>query len=129
MICVIDASAAVEIVLRKSNAIDMINRIIASEKVIAPALFYTETGNTFRKYIKGGYLEKDQGVKLFKDSLKIVDEITDIALLIDEAVNESIRLDHSVYDMLYLVLARRNGAKLLTCDKKMQALYNALIEK
>jgi predicted nucleic acid-binding protein len=33
-----------------------------------------------------------------------------------EALNEAIRLDYSAYDMLYLILARNNGAVLLTCD-------------
>jgi predicted nucleic acid-binding protein len=27
--------------------------------------------------------------------------------------------DHPIYDMVYLVLARRNNAKLLTMDKKL----------
>ena len=126
MICVVDSSAAVEIVLRKSGAIDLINRIMAADKVIAPALFYAETGNVFRKYIQGGFLEKEQGISLYRTALLIVDEFTDIAELNKEAVHEAIRLKHSVYDLLYVVLARRNGAKLLTCDKKLQALYSSL---
>jgi len=122
MICVIDSSAAVEIVLKKNGAVDLINRIMAADKVIAPALFYAETGNVFRKYIQGGFLEKEQGIALYLTAIRIVDEFADIAELNDEAVHEAIRLNHSVYDLLYLVLARRNGAKLLTCDKKLQAL-------
>ena len=30
-------------------------------------------------------------------------------------------LDHSVYDMIYLVLARRNNATLLTMDQRLVA--------
>jgi predicted nucleic acid-binding protein len=33
-----------------------------------------------------------------------------------EALNEAMRLGYSVYDMLYLILARRTGAILLTLD-------------
>jgi len=122
MICVVDSSAAVEIVLKKSGAVDLINRIIVADRVIAPALFYAETGNVFRKYIQGGFLDQEQGMKLYRTAIGIVDEFADIAELNEEAVREAIRLSHSVYDLLYLVLARRNGAKLLTCDKKLQAL-------
>jgi len=125
MICVIDSSAAVEIALRKSGAVDLINRIMAADKVIAPALFYAETGNVFRKYIQGDFLDKEQGIALYRTAIRIVDEYADIAALIEEAVHEAIRLNHSVYDLLYLILARRNGAKLLTCDKKLQALYSS----
>jgi len=125
MICVIDASAAVEIVLKKSGAIDLINRIMVADKVIAPALFYAEVGNVFRKYIQGGFLDKEQGIQLYRTAIHMVDEFADIETLSEEAVHEAIRVRHDVYDMLYMILARRNGAKLLTCDKKLQELYSS----
>jgi len=125
MICVIDASAAIEIVLKKTGAIDLINRIMATEKVIAPTLFYAEAGNVFRKYIQGGFLEKEKGISLYRTSIQIVDDFVELSTLSEEAVFEAIRLNHPVYDLYYLILARRNGAKLLTCDKKLTALYEA----
>ena len=39
-----------------------------------------------------------------------------------EALIESVRVKHSVYNMLYLTLARREGATLLTLDKKLLTL-------
>ena len=118
MICVIDASAAVEVVMKKSGAIDLINRLMAAEKTIAPTLFYAEAGNAFRKYVQGNHIDETQGLACYRAAIQIVDEFAEIKILIDEAVVEAIRLNHSVYDMLYLILARRNGAKLLTCDKR-----------
>jgi len=123
MICVIDASAAIEIVLKKSGATDLINRIMVAEKVIAPALFYAETGNVFRKYIQGGFIEKEQGISLYRTAIQIVDDFTELYTLNEEAFHEAVRLNHPVYDLYYLVLARRNAAKLLTCDKKLASLY------
>ena len=123
MICVLDSSAAVEIVLIKSDSIDLINRIMAADKVIAPTLFYAEVGNVFQKYVRGKFLEKEQGIELFRTAIRIVDEFMDIESLIEEATSEAIRLNHDVYDLLYMILARRNGAKLLTCDKKLKELY------
>jgi len=123
MICVIDSSAAVEIVMRKPGAIDLINRIMAAEKVIAPDLFYAEIGNVFSKYVRGEYIKKEEGLELYRTAIDIVDEFVDIATINEEAVNEAIRLNHDVYDVLFMVLARRHGAKLLTCDKKLQELY------
>jgi predicted nucleic acid-binding protein len=32
------------------------------------------------------------------------------------------KLNHPVYDMLYLILARRNSAPLLTRDKKLKGV-------
>jgi len=127
MICVLDASAAVEIVLKKSNAVDLINRIMTAEKVIAPALLYAEVGNVFRKYVQGGFLSIEKAANLYRTSCQIVDEYIEIDELSEEAFFEAIRINHSVYDLYYLVLARRNGAKLLTCDKKLSDLYSSLV--
>jgi len=125
LICVIDANASLEIALKRDGAIDLINRIFAADKVIAPTLFFAETGNAIRKYVQGGFFDEEQGVDLFKTAIQTVDEFVGIETLIDEAVHEAIRLKHDVYDLLYLVLARRNGAKLLTCDKKLNELYGS----
>lgn len=129
MICVLDASASVEIILKRNKAADLISFIINAEKVIAPSLFYAETGNVFRKYVQGGFFEQERGLTLYRESIRLVDEFIDIAVLNEEAVSEAMRLNHSVYDVMYMILARRNGAKLLTCDKVLQQLYNSEIEK
>ena len=123
MICVIDANAAAEIVLERDAAVDLINRIFAAEKVIAPSLFCAEIANTFRKYVQGGYFDAERGADLYREAIRVVDEFVDVAQLSEEAFFEALRHKHSAYDMFYLVLARRNGAKLLTCDKRLQGLY------
>ena len=125
MICVVDANAAAEIVLERAAAVDLINRIFVADKVIAPSLFYAETANTFRKYVQGGFLDVEDGTELFRKAIQIVDEFVDIAELSEEAFLEAVRMKHTAYDMLYFVLARRNGAKLLTLDKRLQQLYSA----
>ena len=38
------------------------------------------------------------------------------------ASTESVRLEHSSYDLFYLILARREGATLFTIDRKLQDL-------
>ena len=37
-------------------------------------------------------------------------------------LSEAIRVDHSLYDMLYFVLARRTSSTLLTCDRRLAKL-------
>lgn len=59
----------------------------------------------------------------------LVDEFIDIAENNEEALHEAIRIDHSCYDLLYFTLARRQGATLMTLDKKLKTLAeNAGIE-
>jgi predicted nucleic acid-binding protein len=62
------------------------------------------------------YINKDECIKLLELSVNLVDEFVLIDRDYAEALNEAIRLDYSAYDMLYLILARNNGAVLLTCD-------------
>ena len=42
-----------------------------------------------------------------------------------EALHAAARNNHPVYDMLYLVVARRNAATLFTFDKKLRAVCEA----
>ena len=51
-----------------------------------------------------------------------MDEFHDISENNHESLMESVRLNHSSYDMLYFTLARRTGALLLTVDKKLISL-------
>ena len=53
---------------------------------------------------------------------KSVDEYVNDGELIVEALGEALRLDHSLYDMLYFVLARRTSSPLVTCDKRLSRL-------
>ena len=52
----------------------------------------------------------------------MIDEYVDIAENNFEALHEAMRLEHTVYDMLYLTLARRTGSALVTLDKRLAAL-------
>jgi predicted nucleic acid-binding protein len=52
----------------------------------------------------------------------LIDEYWTISLNSEEALGEAIRLNHSVYDLLYLTIARRTAATLLTQDKMLKDL-------
>jgi predicted nucleic acid-binding protein len=58
--------------------------------------------------------------------LDLVDDYLETKNLCIEVFSESIKNNHSVYDLYYLVLARRNGASVLSRDKKLKALAKEL---
>ena len=60
--------------------------------------------------------------RLHKFCLELVDDYRDISENIEESLHEGVRLNHPVYDLLYLTLARRNSATLLTQDKRLSNL-------
>lgn len=122
MIIVLDASAGIEIALSRERAELYGNKIEKASKVITSELYKAETANVLWKYNISGLLSKEEVQKRLKYCDELIDEYIDISENNEEALNEGIRMRHSVYDLLYLVIARRNGAILLTQDKKLQKI-------
>jgi predicted nucleic acid-binding protein len=119
MIAVLDASAAIEIALQREKAQKFTPHVAAADWVIAPTLFIAEVTNVFWKYQKYAdvpFLACEQGIE---QAMSLPDDFIDEKDLYREAFKLACNLDHSVYDMLYLVVARRNNATLLTLDKKL----------
>ena len=119
---VLDANAAVAMVLgtEEGDALRML--MLEGEKAIAPDLFCSEVSNVFWQYRRSDKLGEDEARLASEYALSLVDEMRPAAPLMVEALNEAMRLEHPVYDMLYFVLARREGATLLTLDKKLVGL-------
>ena len=92
------------------------------EEIIAPTLLTAEVCHTLSKYVQGGYMEVRDAVDCGRDALSLVDRFVDDSALWIESLSEAARLDHSSYDMFYLLLARRECATLFTLDRKLQDL-------
>ncbi len=122
MTIVLDANAGIEIVLDREKAAILSPLIEKSTKVITSQLYKAETTNVISKYVKGGFLDKEQALEKLNLCEALIDEFTDISNYKDEVLLESIRLNHSACDLIYLVLARRHGARLITLDKKLREL-------
>jgi len=122
MTLILDASAGIEIVLEQARATEFSREIELSDGVISSELYRAEVANVIWKYVKAGLLEKDQAKKTLVLAESLVDHFVPISENNEESLIESIRIAHSTYDILYFTLARRNGAKLLSMDKKLKAL-------
>lgn len=122
MIIALDASAGIEIVFARERAGDFKAQVLTASKVITSDLYKAETANVIWKYVKAGLLKKEDAIVTLELCIDLIDDFVDISENNEEAMNESIRLNHPVYDLLYFTLARRNGAMLLTLDKKLNEL-------
>ncbi|MEA3468748.1 MAG: type II toxin-antitoxin system VapC family toxin [Thermodesulfobacteriota bacterium] len=119
MIAVLDASAAIEIVLQREQTEKFTSYVIDADWVISPILFIAEVTNVFWKYQKlvdFPFLVCEKGIE---QAIGLPDDFIDEKDIWREAFKLACNLNHSVYDMLYLVVARRNNGTLLTLDKKM----------
>lgn len=126
MILVLGVSAAVELLLNKDRAARYREAASAADWVIAPDLYVSETANTFWKYHRAGALPLADCLQLAEDGISLIDTFVPAHELWREALAEAARHGHSVYDLVYLTLARRHAGTLVTRDGQMAALANTL---
>lgn len=119
MIIVIDASAGIEIALDRSKSSLFNQKILSAKKVITSDLYKIEVANVIWKYVRANFLEREKANRTLALAQNLVDEFIDISENNEEAMNESIRIGHSTYDLLYFTLARRHGSSLMTLDAKL----------
>lgn len=121
---VLDASAGVNIAqdTEIGKALALMLEESEGEPIAACDIYQAEVRNAFWKYARSGLLDNGDAINLVHDALNLVDEYVPIGDLGDEALMAASAYGHPVYDMLYLCLARREGATLLTLDKKLAEL-------
>ena len=122
MIIVLDSNAAIEIVLKREKGKTLRELIENSEKTVSSEFFRIEVANVIRKYYQGKYIKKAECNKMLELAENLIDEFIPIKENHLEALNEAIRLNYSAYDMLYLTLARRMGAILVTLDHPLNVI-------
>jgi predicted nucleic acid-binding protein len=113
---VLDASGAVHLVLNGPHALHLAAKLEDVAFVTAPDLFCSEVANALLKYVRAGNLTLDQAVTRFEECMGLTDSLILERALAPEALVASVRYQHSVYDMMYAVLARRSGATVITMD-------------
>jgi predicted nucleic acid-binding protein len=113
---VLDASAALEIALRKKQAAGLAAVLKAADVVLAPELFVAEVVNTIWKYHEFEHLPLDACDRLLETALALVDSLVSNKEIHAEAFLLARTGRRPAYDMFYLALARREDAALLTAD-------------
>jgi predicted nucleic acid-binding protein len=122
MTIVIDVSAVAEILLKKEK-FKKFNTVLQEAKlVLAPDLYISELSNAFWKYTVIKKYNKSECIKYIQDGLDYIDLFIDSKTIWEESFSEGISNNHSVYDMFYMVAARRNAGTLITNDSTLAAI-------
>ena len=116
MIVVLDVSAAIEIIFQREKVNTFKNIYNQGTWVIAPDLFIAEITNVLWKYHKASLISHIDCIQYVQDGIDMIDDFPDAKALWKEALAEGIKNNHSIYDMYYAVLARRNDATVITND-------------
>lgn len=114
---VLDASAAVHLVLNGPHAVHLVGKLEEAAIVTTPDLFCSEAANALWKYVCAGELDLDQALTRLEQALGLVDGLVPQRTLAPEALVAAAKHQRSVYDMTYAVLARRSGATVITMDR------------
>lgn len=122
MTYVLDASAALEIAFQGPKSARYKELLENADLVLAPDLYQAEITNCVWKYLKASYIDEENAKITIAMLFKLIDSYSNTIEDSMEVLHEAARLNHSCYDMLYLVLARHNAATLLTCDQKLMNL-------
>lgn len=118
----LDASAATRAVLAPDENQTLLDLLGEGAPVYAPRLLIAETANALWKYVRAGRLDAGVAFEAYADALSLVDELIDDAALFPEALQMAGQRDHPVYDCMYIVVARRHAAGLLSADKRLRGL-------
>ncbi|MEA5474640.1 type II toxin-antitoxin system VapC family toxin [Synechococcus sp. CCY9201] len=119
---VLDASAVVRIIEGAEPAVRFQEAVLKADLVLAPELMLSEVANALWRLQRAGHLEADGLQERLSRAAELVDVIEPDRHLQAEALALACHLDHPVYDCLYLALARREAAVLLTDDQRLQQL-------
>lgn len=119
---VLDASAVLRIIEGSPQAASFEQALFQASLVIAPELMLTEVAYSLWRLQRAGQLPEQGLQALLAKAADLVDHIEPDRHLQVEALALACYLDHPVYDCLYLALARREAAAVLTADQRLQAL-------
>ena|SRR3989338_1757655 len=124
---VLDASVIVKGFAREENsdkAIEIIKSHITNKTlIIVPELLFLEVINSFRFKNKNIYALKKINDDLIKFQFKTEKLNKD---LMDKTIEISVKNNLTIYDALYVAIAQLHGCPLITADKGLYGIPNAI---
>lgn len=126
---ILDASFIVKLVLQEENSSqtrELLRKwVLQGESFATVDLALPEALNAIWKHAAGiGDLSRGEAMQAAADLLKIGEKLRQYqsSLIAEEALKLALDEDITVYDALYLQLAKTYGGKLATYDKEMRRI-------
>lgn len=123
---VLDASVAVKIVVPEAGTAESLAAFDRPMRWVAPRLMVVEVASALRQKVAGQALTVVDASEALAATLDaIADGVVHLAEdedLVAAALNLAIALEHKLPDCLYLALAEREGAVLVSADRKLLSL-------
>ena len=114
---VVDTSVAVKFVTEEPGSARALD-LIGVEDLVAPDWITIEAASALWAKVQRDVISKEHARRGFEALPAFFSQIHPSLPLFDGAVELSFRLDHPVYDCIFLALALRERALLVTADLK-----------
>ena len=115
---VVDASVAVKWLIEEEGSESARWLLEGEHELHAPRLIVSEIANALRRRTRMGDIQFGEASELAAAVSEMPLQWADDERICAEAVRIAITLDGTVYDCVYLALAHRIGAKLVTADER-----------
>lgn len=119
MTWVVDASVAVKWFVDEPGASAAHEVLARGESFLAPDLILAEASNTAWKKFKRKEMTAEQGEAMVQALPLFFERLVHSDALAARAYALAIRLNHPVYDCMYLALAEREAVELITDDERI----------
>ena len=116
---IVDASVAVKWFVKEHLSTTAIAIARSRITLTAPRLLFTEVANAMVRKAIRGEIAVDQALQNCGKLPMFFDEIVAIDDVIPVPMRNAIRFCHPVYDLIYLELAYRREAQLITADQRL----------
>ncbi len=117
---ILDASVAIKVVVAEPDS-EHAERVL-DHALVAPDLLLPECGNILWKKVRRGELPAEPAAEAASALLALRVELLPAARFLAGALRRAVRLDHPVYDCLYLEMAATLGVPLVTADRRLLRL-------
>lgn len=122
--CVVDASVVAAALFQEVHAEAARSLLVSNRPLLAPDLMVAEVAKVIWKRSRRGEIDAAEAQELLADVLRLPLRLTASTELVETALELAVRTGRTVYDCMYLALALRNKAVLVTGDRR---LANALV--
>lgn len=114
---VIDSSSLAKYVNRESGWEEVEGRLRTGCTTLKLAL--KETGNSLWKRVRRGDLKPEIALRVFREFVRLKPvKLYDQEGLLAEAMEYALKLNLTIYDCLFIALAKRLGEPLITSDRR-----------
>lgn len=117
---VIDTMVFAYALLRVENQYEQaVSALEAIEQIIVPDSLFAELGNVVWQWIQFRQLPIQTGLEVLEDAEALIDKIVPIVDVREIALELAVRANHSFYDALFVAVAIREQAQVITFDRKL----------